>query len=522
MELSKEIKRAVILSILAASLTVVPYLIADASVEQGSVFSGFLINPVDGFSYLAKMRQGSSGGWTFQLPYAPEPGEGVFIFTFYIMLGKVVNLTGLSPQFIYHTVRTIAAAGMFFIAYFLVSHFINAPKQRWRAYLLILFGSGFGWIATIFGMIASDLKIPESIPLYSAFANAHFPFATMLFLLIILVVLREENRSWSRLFTATLLSMVLALVQPFVFIVLGLVLGVWQLLEIRIRIRELGRTPIKAFKAVPWSSFTGLVLGALPWMIYDYALTINHEALSVWNMQNQTPSPPVIEFMVGYGGALLLTVIGFRNLSEFKSPVDRLLVVWAIIQPLLLYAPFNLQRRLSLGLYFPLAILAIIALHRAIRPHRVNLAFAVLFVLSLPSNLIVMVSGLAELNAEGGELIVREDELATYHWLAEMTTKDELVLANKKSGNRIPAFTNHRVLYGHPFETPYAEVQEDLIDRLLTGGREPRTVISELEQLGVRFVLISPGDQAGGSIEWLEEISLVFVNGEYAVYEMSK
>ena len=140
MERTREIKRAIFFSAIAALVSVVPYAIAKTVVEPEAVFSGFLVNPVDGFSYLAKMFQGSSGGWLFQLPYAPEPGEGVLLFTFHIFLGKLVNLTGWSPQFLYHSVRVIAAGAMFFTSYLLISHFISTSKVRWGAFLPITKG----------------------------------------------------------------------------------------------------------------------------------------------------------------------------------------------------------------------------------------------------------------------------------------------------------------------------------------------------------------------------------------------
>ena len=58
------------------------------------VFGGFLLNPLDGNSYLAKMQQGASGSWRFTLPFTPEPGEGAYLFLFYLALGHLCRLTG--------------------------------------------------------------------------------------------------------------------------------------------------------------------------------------------------------------------------------------------------------------------------------------------------------------------------------------------------------------------------------------------------------------------------------------------
>jgi hypothetical protein len=119
-------------------------------------------------------------------------------------------------------------------------------------------------------------------------------------------------------------------------------------------------------------------------------------------------------------------------------------------------------------------------------------------------------------------LILGEDELASYKWLASETEDDALVLANIQIGNRIPAFTNNRVLYGHPFETPYAEQQEQLVLRLLSSAEDPDDVMDELKVLDVRYVVISPEELRQGDLKWLDEIKPVFVAGEYAVYEMPK
>jgi hypothetical protein len=522
MEESREIKRAIIFSAVAALVTIVPYIVAKSVVEPEAVFSGFLINPIDGFSYLAKMYQGSSGGWLFQLPFAPEPGEGVLLFTYHIFLGKLVNITGWSPQFLYHVVRVLASAAMFFTAYLVISYFIDNAKSRWGAFLLILFGSGFGWLGIPFGILASDLKIPESIPFYSAFANAHFPLATLLFLGIILVVLREKIHVWRRFVLIVLLSLLLAIVQPFVFIVLGAIFGFWQIWEIWIRMREMDDKFLDAVRRIPWIPFLGVALGAAPWLIYDYSLTLNHEAISIWNQQNLTPSPQLWRFLLGFGGVFLLALISLARFRDLNRPAGRFLIVWAILQGALLYMPFGLQRRLSLGLYFPLAILAVMALERIVRKDLFNLAFTILFALSIPSNLLVMGSGLAAVSTEQSDLIIGVDELASYLWLTNETEPGTLVLGNETTGNRIPAYSRNRVLYGHPFETPHADQQRALVKSLLSPERDPDAVLKDISELDIRYVLIGPKDLEQGELTWLEEFQIVFSEGAYAIYEISK
>ncbi|HEX9680036.1 MAG TPA: hypothetical protein VGA32_01180, partial [Anaerolineales bacterium] len=67
---------------LAAGLTLIPYWIATGQAPGDAVFSGFLLNPTDGFSYLAKMRQGWDGEWLFRLSYTDAPGTPVLLFAY--------------------------------------------------------------------------------------------------------------------------------------------------------------------------------------------------------------------------------------------------------------------------------------------------------------------------------------------------------------------------------------------------------------------------------------------------------
>ena len=84
--------------IIAASLVIVaaaglPYLLA-YRVPPDHIFMGVLVNPADGNSYFAKMREGWRGDWLFTLPYTAQPGAGALIFTYYLFLGHVARWTG--------------------------------------------------------------------------------------------------------------------------------------------------------------------------------------------------------------------------------------------------------------------------------------------------------------------------------------------------------------------------------------------------------------------------------------------
>lgn len=511
-----EIVRAIILSIIIAILTLLPYLIAQQITRPGDVFSGFLLNPIDGFSYLAKMRLGEQGSWLFELPYAAQPGEGSFLFVFYLFLGHLTRLTGFSAIFLFHLVRVFAGVLLFITVFFFLKMFLIERALRWMAYGLILVGSGLGWIAIPFNILASDLSIPESIPFLSAYANPHFPIAASLFLLLIMMALSSKAISLKR---AAICSTLLALIQPFVILTLGVILTGWTMWEAWVRYQTTGPMESKRISGGLLSTALGLGIGAMPVLVYDFVLTQRHPAIAAWNAQNLTPSPPPFHYLLGFGGVFLLAVVAVATRKTPQTKEDRLLISWVFLQVLLLYAPFGLQRRLSLGLFFPLAVLAAKGLHGVFSGRRIRLAFVILLALSIPSNLIVVGSGLAGLKAEDRALVLSEDEQKAYAWFADHAAPGDLVLAGPVSGNRIPAYTNLRVLYGHPFETPESEAQLALLEQLYASHEYGLQGVKSLDELKINFVLFGPREREIGHPAWIDELSLVSENGEYLIYE---
>src|SRR5512134_1835346 len=95
---------AAMIVLLLASL---PYLVGALAAGPDHVFTGLQVNPLDGVSYLAKMRIGYNGGWLFQLLFTPEQGQGVFLFTYFIALGHVARIMGLPLIAVFHVARLL-------------------------------------------------------------------------------------------------------------------------------------------------------------------------------------------------------------------------------------------------------------------------------------------------------------------------------------------------------------------------------------------------------------------------------
>ncbi|MDF1499840.1 MAG: hypothetical protein P1P76_05155 [Anaerolineales bacterium] len=514
----KSRRNQIVLAIILATLgIVVPYLIAWRISPAGTVFGGFLLNPVDGFSYLAKMRQGYQGAWLFQLPYAAEPGSGTLLFIFYILLGHLSRLVNLPLIITYHLARIVFSVGFFITLYAFFAAVFEETRLKWAGFLFSLFGSGFGWIALpLFGRQSIDLWVPEAIPFLSAYTNPHFPLAGTAFVGGILLVYIQTRRRWWHWALAFVCGFTLAAVLPFATIPLFLVLGVWTLWEVLIR--RGWEVPGWFFKE-PWMVIV-LGSGALPWLIYDYWLSVAHPILSQWNAQNLTPSLPLIDTLSGFGLMAIIALISLGRKPWQGSRSGRLFTVWLLLGFGLLYAPLPFQRRLSMGLYLPMTALSAWWLGEKITaPSRCRLAQTAIIIATLPSIILVIAVGVAGVMRGEQAVVLSDSEREAYRWIDANVAPGSLFLANPRSGNRLPAYTQARVLYGHPFETPRAEYWEAEVQSLLTWDGPAEPGLERLAELNVYWILLEIEGPAAPLPTWSEAFPVIAAFDEFRLLE---
>jgi hypothetical protein len=493
----------------AASL---PYWLA-YSVPAEHAFAGILINPADGNSYFAKMREGWAGNWLFTLPYTAEPGPGVFIFTWYLFLGHLARWTGASLDLVYALARAASGLAVLLTAYSFLGTFFPQSRARVAAWLLFALGSGLGWTAVPFGAFTSDLWVAEAFPFLAIFSNAHFGLATALLLWILrwaLPGLVDSPPAPRQLVGLALVTSALAQVQPMALLNAGLIIAgvvAWHAVTAR-SWRPLVAAPVIVFG-----------LCAVPWLVYDFLLTVGHAVLTAWNAQNLTPSPPFWDALLSGGVPLLLALGGLVVAARRRAPTDIILIVWLVLNGLALYAPFALQRRLSLGLWLPVSALAIIGLQDLVwprlKPAWRSLLIGGLAVAVLPSNLLLYAATLNAVARRDPAIFWTADEAAGLRWLSANAVAGSLVLAAPDTGLFVPARTDARVIYGHPFETTFASDKRQAVEAFFAGQTSAATFLS---QHGVDFVFFGPRERAlapgGPPGAW----PVVFASGEVEIY----
>ena len=496
---------------MAVAIATVPYVIAPALLNSGSSFTGFLINPIDGFSYLAKMQQGAEFTIEFRLPYASEPGPGVALFVYQQVLGGIGSLLGAPPILTYHTARVVGALAMFGSSYYFFARALPERRAKWGAFVLTLFGTGIGWIGVLGGVLPIDIWVPEAIPLLSAYANAHFPLATAMLVVAVTLVLYDDVVSRARLPILFLVGFLLALIQPFAVVALGLILTLWLFVE-RLISNRLDRSII---------GLASFAAGALPVLVYTWGVIQQHTVLSEWNAQNRTPTPGLLEVLLGYGLVLVFAAVGALLSDARKLPAGRLLITWVAAGIVMIYLPIPIQRRLTLGLFIPLAGLAGLGLDAvASTGRRFTLLLIALLLLSIPSHIMVVGSGLFAVSRGEAGVVIAEDDAELMEWVAVNVPERSLVLAGTDTGNRLPAYSRVRVLYGHPFETPDATRQKDRVRELWSWDRDPSDGIRALRAAGVDYAFYGEEEKAFGSPSWIQLAELAHRAGSSELYKV--
>src|SRR5258708_8841121 len=158
----------IIFSGILVAVTLLPYARAFASNTPvvSWQFMGILPNPIDNATYLAKIGEGARGDWLFTLPYTPEMGaqnSGAAINEFYLLLGHISSVTGLSWLLMFHVSRLVTGFAMYLSLYHLGSAIWSRLRPRRLFFRLFGGGSRVG-LLYIFLVIRSGQFSPPHPP----------------------------------------------------------------------------------------------------------------------------------------------------------------------------------------------------------------------------------------------------------------------------------------------------------------------------------------------------------------------
>jgi hypothetical protein len=410
----KELRLFSFLSAIFAIILFLPYVYLYLTTPSDLVFSGNIYDVHDHNIYFSWIYQAAEGKILWKNLFTSIPHEGAVFNLYFFMLGQLVRLTGMSLDCSYQIGRLFTSWLLGISVYYFVSLFFQGKNRFW-CWLAAMCSEGLGWLVQAilylfdihitkgeFLSLSIDTWIWEGF----AFASALYtPLASLAisFLLFILrwtyIAIFSSNIRTALLAGAAFL--LVSYVHPYdVIIIATIIFGMYVLLMI--------------FYPQHWSRWTlhaGIIcLLGLPSIFYNYWILTHNPGLIPWRSQAIGWSPWPLCYIVGFGIPFLGTMLWllrqinfkiifllfvalivvvflrreglvppgtvkiiiyyfgsilfflFWHIKKFRNDskdcLEKLIVtVWVILIPLLLYAPFTLQRRLDLGFIIPLCVL---------------------------------------------------------------------------------------------------------------------------------------------------------------------
>lgn len=482
------------------TITFLPYALAMFASNDTWHFLGVLSNPKDGATYFAKIRQGIEGNWLYDFRYTPETHDSSGLFIFYLLLGHLARLLGFSNFVIFHLARIAASLFMLTAFYQFGATVWQRLRPRRMFFLMAMVATGMGWLALPFvpenGIYPPDIGVPEAFPLYASFVNPHFPFIIGCIALMAATLLSAFRPGFTEAPTVDngglqliLLSIVVSLVQPPAMVGIGAALVAFIVLSSYLN------------RSIPWHEvrWGAMVwLPAFPVAIYYILVFRTNATVAEFNEQNITPSPNIFFTLMSFSVLLFVAFPGIaRAVRRFERDSDQFMLLWLILNTIAIYVPYSLQRRFFIGLVIPLVFFAVRAVEDYwfyhIAPRWQTIIISVALILIIPTHVITLGIPLygavsdREAGADAG-LVASEDYVAVYNWLVEVGQVDEIVLAAPNVSLWVPAQTNLRVVYGHPFETIPADKHLKQVEDFYS-GRDCTTLLSGELKFQVDYVV---------------------------------
>lgn len=512
----------IIAILIIVTLANLPYVLGYVAANDNAFFGGVTIAPEDNLSYIAKIRQGAMGNWLFRLSYSSLEQKGVPIYLFYLLIGHISRLLNLSPVAAYHMTRVIGEVCLLINVYLLISDITNDVNKKRFVFMVVALSSGLGWLVIALNgkSLSTDITVPESNTFLSLMDTAHFTWGQALLIMIWREFISVIKNAKPLFFSAILLcveTILLILIQPFMTAIVFGVIDIFIIFEIRYYKKE---KLINLLVIGVVFCIDLIIVGITYGWIYSDAV------FKQWNRQLVAMSPPVLYFILGFGLNLIPMIYGITLIYR-KGAVEKLLLCWLICAAIGLYIPINLQRRLSLGMHIPIALIAGIGFYDFVHTKmsfysfRRILTLAYIF-LTIPTNILLVIIFSAGVLNQDPKLFMSKDEYEALQQLNEVGKKDKVVLSSSVLGAFIPAYTDHFAVSGHAFETiNFIETDKD-IKRFYSPSTSSNDRKSMLQKWRVTYVLLGSREAIYGINSLTQSDGVYEVNtfGEVKLYSV--
>lgn len=357
---SSKITFFAVTTVFILGLNLTPLIVDVRHAPEGRNFPLIHNNVQDYFFYQSLMNEGSQGKWLTSDPFTSEPHQPSIIFSYFVWLGKLSKLLGVSNALTYHLSRFIFGFLLLFAAYFLI-YFLKIPYPR-LTYLFFLFAAPFMHTINDYGRL---VPVPYMNwwngidPIRRAAFLPHHMLGGFLLIASFVFLIKYFNGIHRSLHWALLIIPILAFIHPPSLLIILIILPAAFITYYIISKQKINRG-ICIGLLVYW--VIGLLL-----LFLMVILTNNSEIWSNPYNWEKTQQLPLDKELIGALGILFpLSIVGIIK-SFLSKRFDYILLTCWFAVPLLLipFAPkLGIANvRLIQGVpYLPMAILAVLGI----------------------------------------------------------------------------------------------------------------------------------------------------------------
>ncbi len=340
-------------------IATVPYLWAAAITPPGFVYSGLLFSPDDQNVHLMWARQAAEGHFFVQDLFTTEhltTGEKPLFNNLLTTLIGALSWPLFSLIISYHALRMAAGALCLWCFYGLAAQLTSDKRIRFFATVLAAFSSGGGWLRDVLPFWVNRAWIdrpdntnfpmmPEGFASPSLFIFPLNAASLALLALIYHCVLRAQNGEKSALKIGFVAAFLLSNIHTYDALPLGATLLLWALF-CGLKEKKLAFAPLI------------IASGTLLPLIYQVYVFKNSSEFKLKAITVTAP-PPLPDVLLSYTPLLLLALYGAWTMRQNQSA--RLLVLWALVTLVSIYAPLSFGRKMIEGFHLPLCFFAAVA-----------------------------------------------------------------------------------------------------------------------------------------------------------------
>lgn len=494
--------------------------------------------PADTNVYYSFIKQVAQGEVFIQNLHTSELQSGSIFHPLWLVLGWFSGLTDLPIPLVFHIARLVLGAVFLLFVYYFLSLLFKEPRRRNLAFVLIALSSGVGSFFSlglsladplaIMLLLPTDQWVSESNTFLTLFHSPLFILAQLLLLVIFWAFVIEDRIKSFSLVAAS--AFLLGLIHPYDLLSLGAILPAFFIVRL---LRDPKFQPSDGQRVLRRIALVGLY--CLPAVVYYFAVTRIEPAVGLWAQQNITTSPPIHNYLLGYGFLWVFAVVGWAFVRRTRDRTWLFILTWVVVSALLIYVPIQINRRLTNGFHIPLAILATVGidlLWQWIREKyqkreivRTVILAAVGWVLAIGlffSTAVVVARAIYyERDPEDSIYYAPRGITRAMDWLGQNAPPNSVVLSQTFNGNIIPARTGLRVFVGHGHQTVHYEEKKQLANQFFADDQDQGKA-DFLRQAGIDYIFFSYiedrlGDFNPSTKPYLE---LVYSQSEVEIYQV--